>query len=87
MSNNIEQLANMLNSDKAEKFESNKGNIDKLINSEDGQKVKSILNKDTDKLKEAVKKGDMKTLQGALNSILKTDEGKRLASQLNDMFK
>lgn len=88
MANSIEKLASgILGSDKADKLASKEGDIQQLINSADGQKIKSMMSKDAGALKEAVKKGDTETLQNALSSILSTEEGARLAKQIKDMFK
>jgi len=77
MANEFEQLANDLKGKK---------DIQRLVNSADGQKVKSIVGKNAASLKDAVKKGDTATLQNALQSIMETDEGARLVQQLGDLL-
>jgi hypothetical protein len=56
----------------------------KLAESRDGQRVRSLLG-DEKALAEAVQKGDAAALQGALQTLLATPEGRRLFQQLGGM--
>ncbi len=56
----------------------------KLTESADGRRVRSML--DEKALSEAVKKGDAAALQGALQTLLATAEGRRLFAQLGSMM-
>ena len=64
-----------------------KDELGKLMGSEDGQKIKKMLESDGTDLMGAVRKGDMDTLKNALSGILKTEEGARLAEQITKMMK
>ena len=57
----------------------------KLAESRDGQRVRSLLG-DEKALAEAVQKGDAAALQGALQTLLATPEGRRLFQQLGGMM-
>ena len=59
--------------------------LQKLAESRDGQKLRSLLG-DEKTLAEAVKKGDAAVLQGALQTLLATPEGRRLFAQLGGMM-
>lgn len=65
---------------------SKKGELEKLANSADGQKVKSMMDPDG-RIQSAYEKGDMEAVRRAVTDILKTDEGARLAKQLSDLLK
>ena len=64
-----------------------KDEVNKLLDSSDGQKVKQMLERGDADLLGAVRKGDMDTLKTALAGILKTQEGARLADQIMKMMK
>ena len=57
----------------------------KLAESRDGQKLRGLLG-DEKALAEAVQKGDAAVLQGALQKLLATPEGRRLFQQLGGMM-
>ena len=57
----------------------------KLTESRDGQKVRSLRG-DEKALAQAVEKGDAAALQGALQKLLATPEGRRLFQQLGGMM-
>ena len=57
----------------------------KLEQSPDGQRVKVLLG-DEKKLAEAVRKGDAKTLQAAMQTLISTPEGQRLFQTLGGMM-
>ena len=57
----------------------------KLTESRDGQKVRSLLG-DEKALAQAVEKGDAAVLQGALQTLLASPEGRRLFAQLGGMM-
>ena len=61
------------------------GKLRSLAESRDGQKLRSLLG-DEKALAEAVKNGDAAVLQGALQTLLSTPEGRRLFRQLGGMM-
>ena len=60
----------------------NKGELNNVIKSADGQKVKDMLESSDIDIMGAVRNNDIDTLKNALSSILKTEEGARLAEQI-----
>ena len=62
-----------------------KSELENLANSPDGEKIKGML--DEKKLMDAAENGDMETLKSALDQVLRTQEGARLAGQLSDLLK
>ena len=60
------------------------GDIKKLAESEDGQKIKGMI--DAEKIQQAARSGDSKALQEMLSAVLSTDEGKRLAENVRKML-
>ena len=60
--------------------------ISKLIDSPEGQKIKSMLSGNEENVMAAIENGDMAVLRKTLTTILKTDEGARLAEQLRQMM-
>ena len=75
-----EQAAALLSSGRLDETQ-----LQKLAESRDGQKLRSLLG-DEKALAEAVKKGDAAVLQGALQTLLATPEGRRLFAQLGGMM-
>ena len=75
-----EQAAALLSSGRLDETQ-----LQKLAESRDGQKLRSLLG-DEKTLAEAVKKGDAAVLQGALQTLLATPEGRRLFAQLGGMM-
>ena len=63
------------------------GDLGRLAGSSDGQKVKAIMAEDADKLKEAVKSGDMATLRQTFDTLMQTQEGARLIGEIQKMMK
>lgn len=69
--------------------------IEKLLKSEKGQAIKGLADSpeakilsgmiDVKSVEKAAANGDMETLRGVLASVLKTDEGKKLAEKLRQM--
>ncbi|MGE4485278.1 MAG: hypothetical protein AB7C97_09245 [Oscillospiraceae bacterium] len=78
MKNNYSDLSNALSSKKDE--------LEKLANSADGQKVKSMMDPGG-RIQSAYEQGDMETVRRAVTDIMKTEEGARLAKQLSDLLK
>ena len=75
-----EQAAALLSSGRLDEKQ-----LQKLAESRDGQKLRSLLG-DEKALAEAVQKGDAAVLQGALQTLLATPEGRRLFAQLGGMM-
>ncbi len=60
------------------------GELKKLANSADGQKLGKML--DGEAVRSAVKNGDTAGLQQMLRGVLSTGEGQRLAAQLRQLM-
>ena len=61
--------------------------LSKLIDSQEGQKIKNMLSGDESNVMAAIQNGDMAVLKKTLSNILQTEEGSRLAEQLLKMMK
>lgn len=59
--------------------------LKKLADSKDGEKIKQMV--DGDALQKALDEGDTAALQSTISNVLKTEEGARLLSQLEQLFK
>jgi len=64
-----------------------KDEVNKILDSSDGRKVKQMIESGDKDLLGAVRKGDIDTLKTTLSGILKTEEGARLADQIMKMMK
>jgi len=72
----------------AQQFAATKaGDLGRIVSSSDGQKVKAIMEKDADKLKQAVQSGDMAALRQTFDTLMQTQEGARLIGELQKMMK
>ena len=60
--------------------------LDNLVGSRDGQRVKSIMERDSDKLKQAVAQGDLSTLKDTFDNLMRTEEGARLIGKIQNMI-
>jgi hypothetical protein len=69
------------------KLAGKKDDLQKLINSPEGQNVKNMLSGDSENLKAAIAGGDMETLKNTLAQILKTEDGAKLATQIQNLMK
>lgn len=69
------------------KLSGKKDELKKLVNSADGQKVKSMLSGNEADVMAAIENGDLAVLQKTLSQILKTEEGSRIADQLMKMMR
>ena len=69
------------------KLAEKKEDIEKLMHSQEGQNVKNMLSGDEETLKAAIADGDMETLQKKLAQILKTEDGAKLAAQIQNLMK
>jgi hypothetical protein len=76
-----------LNSTTGANLSAKREELQKLMSSEDGKKIQEMMTGEDQKLKTAVEQGDLTALKGALTSILKTEEGARLAKHLSDLMK
>jgi len=63
------------------------GDLGRIAGSSDGQKVKAIMEQDADRLKEAVKSGDMTALRQTFDTLMQTQEGARLIGEIQKMMK
>ena len=88
MEMDMNKMANeLLNSPAGEKLSGKKEDIEKLINSQEGQNVRNMLSGSEENLMAAIADGDMDTLKKALTQILKTEDGAKLAEQVQKMMK
>ena len=76
-----------LSPEKSAMLSEKKDDIEKLITTPEGQKVKEMIDKNEDSLKKAIEKGDVDTIKNTVSSIMKTDEGLKLADQIMKMIK
>ena len=79
--------SDFLSSEKGAALANKKDDIEKLITTPEGQRVKEMVDKSEDSLKKAIEAGDSETLKNAVSSIMKTDEGKMLAEQIMKLMK
>ena len=59
--------------------------LNALSESADGQKVRAMLG-DEARLAEAVRTGDTAALKGAMETVMRSEEGKRLLQQLSALM-
>jgi len=86
MANDFKKIADeLLKSPAASKL--NKNELKGVLDSQDAQKVKEMIDNSGTDLMGAVKKGNVDSLKDTLSTILKTEEGARLASQIMKMMK
>lgn len=76
-----------LNSPTGSKFSGKKEDIEKLIESPEGQNLKNMLSGDEENIMNAIENGDMTVLKKTLSNILKTEDGSKIAEQLLKMMK
>ena len=79
-----EAAKEFMSSDSGKKLAGKKGDIERLAASSDGQKVKEMLQENG--IEKALERGDMSAVKDTLQSILKTDEGARMMSSLQNML-
>ena len=63
------------------------GELQNVMGSDDGQKVKAFMEQDGDKIKNALQSGDIAALKNTFNSLMGTPEGARLVGELRNMIK
>ena len=78
-------MEDFLGTPEGKRLLSKKHELEGIANSTDGQTVKKILG--GSKIEEAVISGDVAKLASAIQSVLKTAEGERFASQLKELMK
>ncbi|SHH92370.1 hypothetical protein SAMN02745823_01453 [Sporobacter termitidis DSM 10068] len=76
-----------MNTPAGAKLSGKQNELNKLIDSTDGQKVKNMLSGKEASVIAAIENGDTNVLKNTLSNILKTEEGSRLAEQLLNMMK
>ena len=60
--------------------------LNNLVGSKDGQRVKSMMEQESDKLKQAVAQGDISTLKNTFDNLMQTEEGARLIGKIQNMI-
>lgn len=87
MAMDINKTANdFLKTPAGAKLADKKDELNKLIETPEAQKVKSMLSGDEATVMTALENGDMAVLQKTLSNILKTEEGSKLAEQILKMM-
>ena len=71
----------------SEVLASRAGDLGRIVGSQDGQKVKAIMEQDADRLKAAVQSGDMGALKQTFDNLMQTGEGARLIGEIQKMMK
>ena len=66
---------------------SHAGELKNVLGSEDGQKVKAMMEQDADRLKHALQSGDVFALKNTFNNLMGTPEGARLIGELKNLIK
>ena len=61
--------------------------LGKIVSSEDGDKVKRIMEGDADRLKQAMQAGDMSALKDTFDNLMRTEEGARLIGKIKGIIK
>jgi len=74
-----------LSSEQGQMLISQKDKLGSLVSSPDGESVKKMLSGDD--IKKAAESGDMTKLSAVIGSVLATQEGKRLAAQIEKLIK
>ena len=88
MSSDLNKAAkDFLHSPAGEKLAGKQDELVQLISTPDAQKVKKMMSGKGGALKSAFENGDMDTVKDALQELLKTEEGARLAENLRNMIK
>lgn len=87
MKNSFENLVGeFLSGPGGEKIGANKNKLQKLATSEDGKKVKEMLEKNGP-IDEAIASGNMDAIKSAISDVMKTESGARLIKQLGEIIK
>ena len=87
MKNDFENIAlDMLGAMNNSKISEKVPDLKDLASSEDGQRLKEKF-ADSDLVRKAMESGDTRDLKSLLNTVLQTEEGRRLAKQLSNILK
>ncbi|MCL2841922.1 MAG: hypothetical protein FWE28_00450 [Oscillospiraceae bacterium] len=61
--------------------------LGQIVRTEDGKKVKTMMEQDAPKLKQAMQTGDMSALKQTFDSLMQTEEGARLIGSIQQIMK
>ncbi len=87
MKGSFEQAASdLLSGENGKKINARKNDIQRIADSSDGKKVKEMLDQNFD-LEGALARGDIGAVKSAIETIMSTDAGARLAKNLGDILK
>ena len=87
MKGSFEQAASdLLSGENGKKINARKYDIQRIADSSDGKKVKEMLDQNFD-LEGALARGDIGAVKSAIETIMSTDAGARLAKNLGDILK
>lgn len=85
MAGNLDKAAkDFMSSADGRRLAGKKGDIERLAFSSDGQRVKAMLQNNG--IENALERGDMDAVKSTLSDVLKTSEGTRLMSALQNML-
>jgi len=59
--------------------------LGQIVSSKDGAEVKRMMEQDADRLKEAMKAGDMSALKETFDKLMRTEEGARLIGKIKQV--
>ena len=79
-----EAAKEFMSSESGKRLAGKRGDIERLAASSDGQKIKAMLQENG--IETALERGDTDAVKSALGNILKTDEGARMMSALQNML-
>ncbi len=85
MKNDFENVLGMLSANNA-KITEKLPELKQFAESADGQKLREKFS-GSEEMKKVMEGGDSCSIQNLLNSVLQSEEGKRIAKQLSDMMK
>ena len=81
-----QEASDLLSGENGKKINARKNDIQRIADSSDGKKVKEMLDQNFD-LEGALARGDIGAVKSAIETIMSTDAGARLAKNLGDILK
>lgn len=78
------QAEKFLSGEEGRRVAGKKAEIERIAASRDGERVKAMLQRSG--FEDAVRRGDTAALRDALSGVMKTDSGKQLISQLQELM-
>lgn len=78
------QAEKFLSGEEGRRVAGKKAEIERIAASRDGERVRAMLQKSG--FEDAVRRGDTEALKGALSGVMKTESGRQLMSQLQELM-